>query len=410
MKARVERISATGMSRRIETAFLSPRRELRGWATAAVVEVPAPWRTGLHRVSEFLDAIELDVEGNGADPTKEAGVGPIAFGALPFDSNAPARFVIPSVITALNPDGALWRTTIDGADAALADAALADRATPEPAEETQSLRLQATLSPAEWMQRIETALEHIATSELVKVVLARRLLVDADVPIDAAALAARIFDAQPQSLRFAIDGFIGASPELLVSRLDDVVRAQPMAGTTARSGDPTADARGAAALLASAKNRAEHRITIDAVHDALLPWCSYLDAEPEPHVAPAGSVAHLATLVEGRLSRPVPTVVELVAALHPTPAVGGWPREAATELITTLEGADRGRYAGPVGWVDRHGNGAFAVGIRSVELSADRRRATLHAGVGVVADSDPAAELAETRAKFRATLPALFDL
>ena len=178
-----------------------------------------------------------------------------------------------------------------------------------------------------------------------------------------------------------------------------------MAGTTPRSGDSTLDAQRAAELLASGKNRIEHQITIDMVHDALLRWCSYLDAEPAPSVVDAGSVQHLATLVEGRLSYPAPSVLELVAALHPTPAVGGWPRDEALALIDELEPGTRGRYAGPVGWVDAHGNGAWAVGIRSAEI--DGRRAVVHAGVGVVADSDPLAELEETRAKFASTLPSI---
>jgi menaquinone-specific isochorismate synthase len=181
-----------------------------------------------------------------------------------------------------------------------------------------------------------------------------------------------------------------------------------MAGTTPRSGDPDLDARRAGELLSSAKNRREHQITIDVVHDTLLPWCSYLDAEPEPSVAPAGSVQHLATMVEGRLSHPAPSVLDLVAALHPTPAVGGWPREPALELLAELEPRSRGRYAGPVGWVDGRGTGACAVGIRSIEI--DGACASVFAGVGVVADSDPRSELEETRAKLRATLPSLLQL
>jgi menaquinone-specific isochorismate synthase len=189
---------------------------------------------------------------------------------------------------------------------------------------------------------------------------------------------------------------------LLVSRVHEIVRAQPMAGTTARTGEPETDQRRAAELLSSDKNRTEHQITIDMVHDTLLPWCSFLDAEPSPSVVPAGPVQHLASVVEGRLSRPAAPVLDLVAALHPTPAVGGWPRAAALGLIDELEDADRGRYAGPVGWTDSAGNGAWAVGIRSVEI--DRTTARVFAGVGVVADSDPQAELEETRAKAQAIL------
>jgi len=209
----------------------------------------------------------------------------------------------------------------------------------------------------------------------------------------------------PACMLFATDGFVGASPELLVARSGDLVRSHPMAGTAPRSSDPSTDARLAANLLASAKDQVEHRYTIDMVHDTLLPWCSYLDEEADPSIVAMANVQHLATRVEGRLSSPPASVVELVRALHPTPAVNGAPREEALALIDRYEAVDRGRYGGPVGWVDAAGNGAWAVGIRSAEL--DGSRARLFAGVGVVADSDPAAELAETRAKFQALLGAL---
>jgi menaquinone-specific isochorismate synthase len=140
-------------------------------------------------------------------------------------------------------------------------------------------------------------------------------------------------------------------------------------------------------------------------HDTLLPWCSYLDAETDPSVVGVANVHHLATAVVGRLSHPLPSVLDLVHALHPTPAVCGDPRDVAAELIRRHERMDRGAYAAPVGWVDRHGNGEFAVGVRSAEIIGNDAR--LFAGVGVVADSDPTAELEETRVKLQAMLGAL---
>jgi menaquinone-specific isochorismate synthase len=141
------------------------------------------------------------------------------------------------------------------------------------------------------------------------------------------------------------------------------------------------------------------------VNDTLLPWCSYLDWEAEPSIVVVANVQHLGTAVEGRLSRPLPNVLDLVAALQPTPALGGHPRDVALQLIDALESFDRGRYGGPVGWVDAEGNGQWAVGIRCAEI--DGRRARLFAGVGVVAGSDPDAELAETQAKLQAMLSAI---
>jgi anthranilate/para-aminobenzoate synthase component I len=192
---------------------------------------------------------------------------------------------------------------------------------------------------------------------------------------------------------------------MLVSRHGEIVAAHPMAGTAPRSGDSETDTRLAAQLLASTNTRAEHRITIDMVHDTLLPWCSYLDEEAEPSIVAMANVQHLATRLEGRLSTPTASVLELVAALHPTPAVGGTPRDLALAVIEELEPISRGRYAGPVGWVDTAGNGVWAVGIRSAEISGHTAR--IFAGVGVVADSDPATELAETRAKLQSMLGAV---
>jgi isochorismate synthase len=261
---------------------------------------------------------------------------------------------------------------------------------------------------AEWCVLVERATSSMGAGpwgDLEKVVLAREVRVEADVELDRAAILHRLRAAYPGCYLFQVDGFLGASPELLVARSGDVVRAQPMAGTAPRGGDPAADARLAAGLLSSATYRHEHQITIDMVHDTLLPWCSYLDYEAEPSVVGVANVQHLATLVEGRLSQPAPPVIDLVEALHPTPAVAGWPRDRALEWIEEHEGLDRGRYAGAVGWMDADGNGCFAVSIRCAEVLGSRAR--LWAGNGIVAGSDPATELAETQAKLQAMLSAI---
>jgi menaquinone-specific isochorismate synthase len=209
------------------------------------------------------------------------------------------------------------------------------------------------------------------------------------------------------SHRYSVDGMIGASPELLVSVDGATVRSHPLAGTAPRSGDPTVDAQTAQRLIASTKDQVEHRVVIDMIHDTLLPWCSYLDWEPEPSVVTVANVMHLATEMEGHLSDPRPDVITLVRALCPTPALGGFPRSQALTLIEAVEGFDRGRYGGAVGWVDAAGDGVWAVAIRCAELSADRRTARLVAGGGIVADSEPLAELAETQAKLQAMLSAI---
>jgi len=211
----------------------------------------------------------------------------------------------------------------------------------------------------------------------------------------------------PSGVAVPIRRVIGASPELLIAVEANVVRSHPLAGTTPRTGDPDTDRRAAAELLASEKNQIEHRVVIDMIHDTLLPWCSYLDWEPEPSIVTVANVQHLGTAMEGRLSEPRPNVLELVRVLSPTPALGGFPRDAALQLIAGAEGFSRGRYGGAVGWVDASGDGTWAVAIRCAELSADRRSARLLAGGGIVADSDPRSELAETQAKLQAMLAAI---
>jgi menaquinone-specific isochorismate synthase len=304
-------------------------------------------------------------------------------------------------------DGTRWITTIappdDPRHALPASQVLPPPDAPVPAP--RRITVESTLDPADWQALVERATKVLAGGDMHKVVLARELAVTADGPLDPLALLRALARRYPGCHLVSVEGLVAATPELLVSRTGDVVRSHPMAGTAPRGGDPASDQRLAAGLLSSAKDRHEHQITIDMVHDTLLPWCSYLDYEAEPSVVAVANVQHLATLVEGRLSQPPPSVLEMVAALHPTPAVAGWPREPAVAWIAEHEGLDRGRYAGTAGWVDGRGNGTWSVVVRSAELSGSTARVL--AGVGVVTDSDPDAELAETSAKFEAVLTAL---
>lgn len=351
------------------------------------------------------------------DPTGDRpGVGPLACAALPFDPAAPVRLVIPREVVARADDGTVWRTTIHGDDRA--EAAAVPGPSSEPAAADEAIRavdatdyaVRATRPVDEWCTAVADARDVLRRTDVRKVVLARELEVRADRPIDTQAAILRLRRAYRGCHVTAMPGpggsrMIGASPELLVARTGTKVRSHPMAGTAPATGDARADAALAADLLASLKDQMEHRITIDRVHEALLPWCSYLDEEAEPSIVAVANVQHLATEVEGRLSSPPASVLDLVVALHPTPAVCGHPRDDALALIERFEGIDRQRYAGPVGWVDAAGNGTWAVGIRCAEVH--ERHARVFAGVGVVADSDPEAELAETQAKFQAVLGAL---
>ncbi len=347
--------------------------------------------------SEALDVlrtIDHDDESNGE-------AGPIAFGSLPFLESDGGYLVIPHVVVRKTESGRTWLTTIG--DANIDDLLPLSRPTP-----TSSRFVVEPVRPVErYRSAVEAARDAVRRGDLVKAVIARELMVTSDDPIDVHAVLLRLRASFGSSYRYSFDGLIGASPELLVSISDDMVRSHPLAGTTPRTGDPEVDAELGRALVDSVKDQIEHRVVIDVVHDTLLPYCSYLDWEPEPSLVPVANVQHLGTLVEGRLGEPRPDSLSLARRLCPTPALGGHPRDEALQLIEKVEGFPRGRYGGAVGWVDASGNGVWAVTIRCAEFSDDRRRARLVAGGGIVADSDPDAELAETQAKFQAMLSAI---
>ena len=310
------------------------------------------------------------------------------------------------MVVASGPQGRRWLIATDIAVPEALEKAQALLSQPAPSPQPTRYELRSVETPEHWRDHVVGPVRNrLAAGELHKVVLAREVIVRTDAPVDVAAVIRRLNQSFGTSILFAVDGFMGASPELLISRADDIVRAHPLAGTAPRSSDPVHDSQLAAGLAASAKNRHEHRITIDWLLDNLLPYASYVDAEPEPAILTLANVHHLGTQVEGRLSAPAASVLELVAALHPTPAVGGDPQADALAIIDEVEPGNRGLYAGPVGWVDGAGNGEFAVGLRGGYVRGDEVR--VWAGVGVVADSDPEAELAETRSKFQAMLGAL---
>lgn len=388
--------------------FERSRAGVAGRGEALRLDWPAGDSTASARaVASALAAVATD------DDVGLPGTGAVAFGALPFVPGSAASLVVPSLVVGRADDGTRWVTTIGPADdprhRRTPDELLAEVPVDVPLPPPRTVTVASAMEPDDWCALVERATKVLteghASGDMSKVVLAREVLVTADRPLDRVAVLQRLRRTFPGCHLVSVGRLISATPELLVSRSGDSVRSHPMAGTAPRGGDPTTDQRLAASLLASNKDRAEHQITIDMVHDTLLGWCSYLDYEAVPSVVPVANVQHLATLVEGRLSQPAPSVLELVAALHPTPAVSGSPRDAAVEWIGEHEGFDRGLYAGTVGWTDGRGNGAWAVSLRCAEL--DGTTARVIAGNGIVSDSDPADELAETRVKLQALLTAL---
>lgn len=351
------------------------------------------WRGPVHDAAGALAAIRHD-DGVGG------GCGPVALGHVPFVPGRAGEAIIPRVIVAKRADGMRWFTEIDDAHF--------DPTPPQRPHARAGSFTVAPLTPIErYLAAVTTARDAVRRGELVKAVIAREVQVTSDEPIDVHAVLLRLRASFGSSYRYSIDGLVGASPELLVAVDGPLVRSHPLAGTAPRTGDPDTDAAVAAALVASTKDQVEHRVVIDMIHDTLLPWCSYLDWEPEPSIITVANVQHLGTAMEGMLSEPRPHVLDLVRVLSPTPALGGFPRDEALALIAAAEGFDRGRYGGAVGWFDVAGNGTWAVTIRCAELSADRLSARLVAGGGIVADSDPQAELAETQAKLQAMLSAI---
>ncbi len=273
----------------------------------------------------------------------------------------------------------------------------------------RTLSITPVRNPLAWTAAVQDLAARLRSGEAEKVVLAREVLARGDGVVSAGMVVRGLRAAYPSCFTYLVAGadgtaLAGASPELLVRRTGNRAFSQPMAGSVARGATDVEDDRLARQLAQSAKDKSEHEVVATFVQEALRPFSSAVRAR-EPEVARFTNIQHLATSVQAELSDPPADVLTLAAALHPTPAVGGWPRAAADGLIDELEGMERGWYAGAVGWIDGRGDGEFAVALRCGLLWEDGAR--LYAGVGVMPDSDPARELEETELKFKALLTAL---
>jgi isochorismate synthase len=370
------------------------QRGRSGVAATAGAPLDAPPGTDLRRVAARAIARLRDEDAVGT-----------SVGLVPFSQRRPVRLWVPDLVVRRDPVGS----------PVLRAAATAEppRFAPPAVGPTQALaepRVRLVPEPGAYRRWVETAVRRIRAGELEKVVLARTVEVEAGRRLDPRSLVARLRAVDPESYAFAAptgpaSTLVGASPELLVRRRGLTVESRPMAGSAPRSGDPEQDRALGLELLRSAKDRDEHRVVVDAIAEVLGTMCEELTWDPEPILHGTANVWHLATAFAGVLREPPPTVLEIVAELHPTPAVAGTPRDVALDLIGELEPFDRGAYAGAVGWIDAAGDGEWAIALRCAELVGDR--ATLYAGAGIVADSDPGAEVEETDRKFRAFLDAL---
>jgi menaquinone-specific isochorismate synthase len=371
-----------------------------------------------------------------------AGTGAVALGALPFVRDAPGTLIVPRVVIGRR-DGEAWITTIAGPGDGTSAARLADRMAADalggftdPRPAPSEFTLTSVMDHDAWRGLVADAVARIGDGVLGKVVLARQVDVTANRPFVTSDVLSRLLALYPTCMVFRIDGFLGASPELLIERRGAHVASHPLAGTIGRSGDLATDEALIAGLLASPKERREHGYVIEGLRRTLGPVCDGLDVPGKPTVLELRNVCHLATRLSGVLSavpggpggngaRPghaggqsvpwgdepehpvlrVPSALQLVARVHPTPAVGGTPTDEAVAYIGEVEGFDRGQYAGPVGWMDARGDGSWAIGLRSADIDGDH--ASVYAGAGVVAGSRPRAELEETQLKLQALLAAL---
>lgn len=394
----------------------------RGEGVVGLGEVLRIETSGARRIEDAAAAwTSLAAEADIDDRVGLPGTGLVAFGAFAFAAHSAATsvLIVPELILGRR-EGRAWVTRIaladsaDGralltTDASGAASAQADAATgsipvvlPTPAPKRQVPRVSfapGSMSPAAYEGAVAEAVRRIDAGELEKVVLARQLVGELHEDAGLRATINRLAEDYPDTWVFAVDGLIGASPETLVRVDHGTVSARVLAGTAPRGAGEASDRDHAAALAASEKNRAEHALAVASAVQRLAPHTRRLDTSPEPFTLQLPNLWHLATDLKGTLGDGSNSL-DLVRAVHPTAAVAGTPRRVALDTLAELEGFDRGRYAGPVGWVDGDGDGEWAIALRCAQVDADGS-VTAYAGCGIVHDSVPADELAETEMKFR---------
>ena len=377
-------------------AWIRHGEGLIGWGEAHTIEVPSGDGRMTAADAAFTQwlrtvTVEREVEG--------PGTGPVAFASFTFDWDVGgSRFVVPRCVLGRR-DNVAWLTTIDDAPPAL----------PAELELAPPVRVRyagSSISEMTWLESVAAAARAVRSGDeqLNKVVLARDLRVWASDDLDVRVLARRMAERFDGCWTFVNGGLIGATPELLVRRLGDMIESIVLAGSIGRGHDIEQDKQLGEALLSSSKDRVEHEIAVSSVVERLSRVCADVSADPQPWLLQLANVQHLATRVQARNQSPR-SALALAGLLHPTAAVCGTPRAAAMQRIRTTEGMDRGRYSGPVGWIDGDGNGEFGIALRCAEVTGNSAR--LFAGAGIVGESLPELELEETRLKLRAMQSAL---
>ena len=327
-----------------------------------------------------------------ANSVHGSGTGPVLFASFSFDRNQESVLVIPKVVVGQKGLQS-WITWIG------------DIAQPLLPEKRENISQGAftfgdgSISTAAWKERVAQAITRIETTKVDKVVLARDLLASTSADIDARPILAKLASEYPSTWTFAVDGLVGATPELLLRLSRGMVTSRVLAGTIPKTGDDAKDLALAASLARSSKDLEEHEYAVRSVAEALEPFCSSTNVPESPFVLHLANVMHLATDVTGALTESKQRVdaFSLLKSLHPSAAVCGTPRNIAFDIIDEIEGMNRGRYAGPVGWIDASGDGELGIALRTGQITGKEIR--IYAGCGIVAGSNPEKELEESNAK-----------
>ncbi|WP_026459965.1 isochorismate synthase [Schaalia suimastitidis] len=379
-------------------AWWSPERTLIGWGCALRIEVEG--RHAIREAGRRWDQVRRNAHLRAPEGAPRA---PIAFGSFGFAWATPGMLIVPKLTLVETPHGRYVITASDMATAQAPDPIVAldaayEQVSASPVSTPQGLWTEAgRMSQSKWTESVRRLISRLRSGGASKVVMARDMVVSSALPFDERYLLARLNELYPTTWTYAVEGLIGATPEMLASITDGVLTSRVLAGT---STDGDGDA-----LMANMKERTEHLLAVESVARALSPLAETLEVPDEPTLLALPNVLHLATDVKAQLREG--NVLDAVAALHPTAAVCGTPTPLAFDLLLTFEDTRRGRYSGPVGWIDAAGDGEFGIALRCGQLSDDGTSIRVFAGSGIMPDSVPEAELAETRAKMRPVLDAL---
>ena len=367
---------------------------LIGWGVFASTKVSGPNRFELARNWWHQQLDNFDIENEVHGP----GTGPVLFTSFSFDENEESELVIPKIVVGIR-NQATWITWVG------------DQSQPKLPQSVELPKLPKVSwrenDTKPWKAKVNAAVEVIQSGELDKVVLARELIADIDGIIDPRTVLKKLAKEYPGTWVYCHNGLIGATPELLVRLSNQMVVSRILAGTISKTGDDNKDLALAASLARSSKDLEEHEYAVRSVADALEPFCKSTNVPEAPFVLHLSNVMHLATDVTGAIKEghKVTDIFTLLSKLHPSAAVCGTPTVEAANLIKSIEGINRGRYAGPIGWIDSKGEGEQGLALRCGYINGNEVRA--YAGCGIVAGSDAKHEVIESQAKFLPIINAL---